>query len=226
MKNQEKMTTKNPKEYWSKREKFSKPDECYTPEEAIYPLLPYLENFKIIWDCAFGSGRLAEHFNKFGFNVVGLDNYNFLKEDSEKIAKYDVIITNPPYSQKDKFLEKAFEIGKPFAFLLPLTTLEGIKRSKMFKENHIQMIIPNRRINFENPIRTKERKKKSSCWFATAWFCYKFNLPKDLMFVELKTKEGGTNFTLPKGNPEKQESLITIKQGNLEFPPNRYSDFV
>ena len=63
--------------------------------------------------------------------------------------------------------------------MLPLTTLEGIKRGKMFRENHIQIIIPNRRINFEIP------SGKKSSWFATAWFCYKFNLPQDLMFVEL-----------------------------------------
>ena len=175
------MAITNPKTEWSKRDKFSKPDECYTPEEAIYPLLPYLKNFKTIWDCAFGSGRLAEHFNKFGYNVVGLMDYDFLKKGSETISNFDVIITNPPYSQKDKFLKRAFEIGKPFAFLLPLTTLEGIKRGKMFRENHIQVIIPNRRINFEIP------SGKKSSWFATAWFCYKFNLPQDLMFVELQS---------------------------------------
>jgi len=131
------MSITNPKTEWSKRDKFEKPDECFTPENAIYPLLPYLKEGQMIWDCAFGSGRLAEHFNKFGFNVVGLTNYDFLKEDSDKIAEFDVIITNPPYSLKDKFLEKAFKIGKPFAFLLPLTTLEGMKRSKMFRENDI-----------------------------------------------------------------------------------------
>lgn len=171
---------KNPKTEWSKREKFNKPDECYTPEEAIYPLLPYLKKEWVIWDCAFGSGRLAKHFNKFGFKVVGLDSYDFLKENSEKIAEFDVIITNPPYSQKDKFLERAFNLGKPFAFLLPITTLEGIKRSKMFRKHKIQLIIPNRRINFIIP------SGKKSSWFATAWFCYKLNLPEDLNFVELK----------------------------------------
>jgi len=142
------MTTKNPKEYWSKREKFSKPDECYTPEEAIYPLLPYLENFKIIWDCAFGSGRLAEHFNDFEYNVVGFPECNFLKPELEKAVGFDVIITNPPYSLKNVFLKRAFELGKPFAFLLPLTALEGIKRGALYKKYGIQLIIPNRRINF------------------------------------------------------------------------------
>ena len=40
------MTLKNPKEFYSKREKFDKPDECYTPENAIYPLLPFIKDFK------------------------------------------------------------------------------------------------------------------------------------------------------------------------------------
>ena len=170
------MSVKNPKTAYAKRDKFEKPDECYTPENAIYPLLPFLNENQIIWDCAFGSGRLAKHFKKFGFIVEGDKYFNFFNSN----LYCDIIITNPPYSLKDKFLERAFEIGKPFAFLLPLTTLEGIKRSKMFRENEIQMIIPNRRINFEIP------SGKKSAWFATAWFCYKMNLPKQLNFVELK----------------------------------------
>ncbi len=180
------MSIENPKTAYSKREKIqdefegSKGNDVYTPEYAIKPLLPYLKKEQMIWDCAFGSGRLAKHFNKFGFNVVGFQNYDFLKIHSEDIAEFDIIITNPPYQFKDQFLKRAFEIGKPFAFLLPLTTLEGMKRSKMFRDNEIQVIIPNRRINFEIP------SGKKSAWFATAWFCYKMNLPKQLNFVELK----------------------------------------
>jgi len=173
------MAIQNPKTEYSKREKFVNPDECYTPEYAINPLLPYLEKGWKIWDCAFGSGRLAEHFKKQGFEVVGEDSIDFLDEDLE----CDFICTNPPYSKKDWFLRRAFELGKPFAFLLPLTTLEGIKRGKMFKDNGIQIIIPNKRINFEIP------SGKKSSWFATAWFCWKLNLPKDLMFIELKRGE-------------------------------------
>lgn len=165
----------NPKTSYSKREKFDKPDECFTPEEALYPLLPFIEKGKVIWDCAFGSGRLKEHFSKFGFEVVGDDSLDFLDENED----CDLIITNPPYSKKDEFLRRAFEIGKPFAFLLPLTTLEGMKRNKMFRDNQIQMIIPSRRINFEIP------SGKTSSWFATAWFCYKMNLPQQLNFVPL-----------------------------------------
>ena len=171
----------NPKTEYSKRVKFAKPDECYTPKEAIISLLPYLKKGCKIWDCAFGSGRLAKHFEQEGFIVWGEKDLDFLICENI-IRDTDIIITNPPYSLKDKFLEKAFRLKIPFAFLLPLTTLEGIKRGKLFRENGIQMIIPNRRINFEIP------SGKKSSWFATAWFCWGLNLPKDLIFVE-KEKE-------------------------------------
>ena len=170
------MSIDNPKTSYIKRDKFINPDECYTPEYAIIPLIQYLNKGCKIWDCAYGSGRLASHFKKHGFEVVGDNKLDFFNTNLD----CDIICTNPPYSKKDEFLHRAFELGTPFAFLLPLTTLEGINRGKMFKENQIQMIIPNRRINFEIP------SNKKSAWFATAWFCWNLNLPKDLMFVELE----------------------------------------
>jgi len=50
----------------------------------------------------------------------------------------------------------------------------------MFRDKNIQMIIPNKRINFEIP------SKKKSSWFATAWFCWRLNLPNQLNFVVLE----------------------------------------
>jgi len=88
-------------------------------------------------------------------------------------------VTNPPYSIKTKFLKRAFELGKPFAFLLPLTALEGKERGKLYAEYGIQLIIPNKRINFMTG------SGKKSVWFQTAWFTWGLNLPKDLNFVEL-----------------------------------------
>lgn len=152
-------------------------DEIYTPSYAINPLLPYLDKTKVIWDCAYGTGKLAEHFMSKGFSVVGNENQDFLDCD---IPECDYIITNPPYSKKEEFIKRCYQINKPFALLMPLTALEGQKRGKMYKDNGIQIIIPNKRINFITPNGGK------SSWFATAWFCYKLNLPKDLMFVELK----------------------------------------
>jgi hypothetical protein len=89
-----------------------------------------------------------------------------------------MIITNPPYSKKDAFLKRAYELNKPFMFLLPLTTLEGIGRGKMFNEKGIQMLIPNKRFNFKP-------EKNSGAWFQTSWFCYGCNFEKELNFILL-----------------------------------------
>lgn len=153
-------------------------DEFGTPKYAINPLLPFLNKKDIIWECAWGKGSLAKHLEEKGFKVVG-DSRDFI--NGEKINDCDILITNPPYSLKDEFLAIAFALKKPFAFLMPLTALEGLKRGKLFMEHGIQLIIPNRRINFETP-----SGKGGGAWFQTAWFCWKMNLPKDLNFVELK----------------------------------------
>jgi len=97
---------------------------------------------------------------------------------------FDAIITNPPYSCKDKFIEKCYETKKSFALLMPLTALEGKKRQQLYKKYGIQLIIPNKRINFETP-----SGKGGGSWFLTAWYCSGFNLPKDINFLEIEDLE-------------------------------------
>lgn len=151
-------------------------DEFQTPKEAIEYLLPYLKKDWIIWESAWGAGMLATHLKEAGFKVRSLP------------SQYDIEITNPPYSDKEGFLKRAYQRGKPFAFLLPLTALEGKKRGYLFSNYGIQLIIPNKRINFITP-----SGKGSSSWFQVAWFCSGLNLPKDLNFVELGVKNDNQN---------------------------------
>jgi len=92
-------------------------------------------------------------------------------------SKFDCIVTNPPFSIKGMFIERCYQLGKPFALLMPLTALEGEKRQQFWRKG-LQLIIPNKRYNFEGP----SGKGKGS-WFATAWFTWGLNLPKDLNFI-------------------------------------------
>jgi len=160
-------------------------DEMMTPKVAINPLLPYLKKDWTIWECAWGKGSLANHLEEKGFKVIGEKNFDFLKE---KVAThFDCIVTNPPYSIKDKFLEECFKYEKPFALLMPLTALEGKKRGELYRKYGIQLIIPNKRINFITP-----SGKGSGAWFQVAWFTWGLNLPKELNFVELTDTRGKT----------------------------------
>ena len=165
------------KKEFSKRGAF---DELYTPEEAVNMILPYIpENIKTIWECtAIKESKIVKVLRDKGFNVITShieDSKDFLKYEPDN---YDMIISNPPYSLKNKFLKRAFELNKPFMFLLPLTTLEGIDRGNMFNKNKIQVLIPNKRFNFIPD-------KNSGAWFQTSWFCSKCNLKNDLNFINI-----------------------------------------
>jgi len=105
-----------------------------------------------------------------GFNCKASDGLDFLTDDIVK--DIDIIITNPPYSKKDKFISRCYEIGKPFALLLPVSSLQGKARGRMFNDNGIEILALNSRIDFTG---------KSSPHFGVAWFCWKI-LPDKLQF--------------------------------------------
>ncbi len=154
-------------------------DDFQTPAFALSPLLPYLDKNKVIWECASGKGNLSNALKNLGYKVVATDiseGKDFLSYEPDY---YDIILTNPPYSLKNKFLARAYSLGKPFAFLLPLTFLETQFRQSLFKKYGIEILLLNKRINFETP-----SGKGSGAWFATAWFCWKL-LPERIMFGDL-----------------------------------------
>lgn len=158
----------------------SKPfDELYTPDEAVKMILKYIpDNVKVIWEpTAIESSKIVSVLEDAGYIVVKShinDGKDFFTYEPDE---YDMIITNPPYSIKDNFLRRAYELNKPFMLLLPITTLEGKNRGSMFNQNGIQVIIPNKRFNFMSD--------KKGAWFQTSWFCNKLNLEKDLIFVSI-----------------------------------------
>ena len=157
------------------------PNDFQTPPEALTPLLPYLRKDWVIWECASGKGRLVRALLERGFKVVESDiltGGDYLLSEPDK---WDCAITNPPYSIKQKFLERAYQLGRPFAFLLPLTTFETAKRQNLFKKYGLEVIFFDKRINFETP-----SGKGSGSWFATAWFTNGLNIGKEMSFTNLK----------------------------------------
>jgi hypothetical protein len=159
-------------------------DEYYTPIGAVKMIIPYIpKQVRTIWECtAIKESRIVEVLRYHGYEVIPshIDNgKDFLTYEPDD---YDMTITNPPYSLKDKFLKRAFELKKPFMFLLPITTLEGKNRNKMFRENGIQLLIPDIRFSFTSG-------EGSGAWFQTSWFTHGLRLKNDLIFVPVNDKE-------------------------------------
>lgn len=94
---------------------------------------------------------------------------------------YDVIVSNPPFSIKDKILKRLYELDKPFAILLPLNSLQGKSRYEYFKQG-VQILSFDQRIGYHNLDNMDIPIEGSP--FATAYFC-KDILPKDLIVEEL-----------------------------------------
>lgn len=156
-------------------------DELYTPKEAIEMLLPYIpSSFNTVWECtADGSSEKGNIAKVLGcrYNVVTSHIKNGQSFFEYEPDQYDAIITNPPYKYKDLFLQRAYELEKPFAFLLPLTALEGKFRNGLYKKHGVQVVVPDKRFNF--------LPNKKGAWFQTSWFTWGFELQSDLIFCEV-----------------------------------------
>jgi hypothetical protein len=153
-------------------------DDFQTPAEGAAPLLDYLPTKWAVWECAEGQGNLSATLRTRGHRVTGSDvrsGQDFLtwKPDSS----WDCVVTNPPYSKKDEFLARCYALGKPFALLMPVAAVGEQGRMNLYREHGIQLLLPDKRINFQTPTGGP-----SSAWFFTAWFCWQFDLPRDLIF--------------------------------------------
>ena len=161
----------------------------YPPVDFILlPLIKYLTLFNpqaTIW-CPFDSAnsQYVKVFRKFGFKVIHShidEDKNFFFDEPDE--HYDIIISNPPFSQKDNVLKRLYELDKPYAMLMPVPALQGQARFPYIKDN-LQYLGFDKRINYyTNQDLTQVQKGVS---FGSCYLCKKF-LPKDLILEELHT---------------------------------------
>ena len=121
---------------------------------------------------------LKENSNKVIYTHID-DGKDFFKFEPDE---YDAIISNPPFSKKDRVLKRLYQLDKPFAVLLPMNSLQGITRYEYFK-NGIQLLAFDQRVGFHNVDNLE--KPVEGTPFASAYFCRNI-LPKDLIIEQLK----------------------------------------
>lgn len=110
-----------------------KDNELFTPYYAVDPIVKYLPKEKVIW-CPFDEEWSAfyKHLSELGYQVIRsslIDGKDFFTYEPEN---WDIIVSNPPFSIKDKVLKRLYSFQKPFAILLPLNSLQGKNRYKYF----------------------------------------------------------------------------------------------
>lgn len=156
--------------------------EAYTPKYAVDIIIPYLEKDKIIWSpFSKNEHNYADYLREKGFNVINThieNGQDFLTYEPD--FHFDIILDNPPFKNKTKFVEKAISYGKPFALFLPLNALGDNGIPKLFIKNNIepQLLIPDKRTEFEN-------QKNTGISFKTVYICNNI-LPKQIILTEIK----------------------------------------
>jgi len=96
----------------------------------------------------------------------------------------EIIISNPPFSDKKRVLTRLKELGKPFIMILPCSTITTQYFRRLFQEERIQIIIPRKRIQFIKMLDGKPVNEKGKCNFDCFYFTWKMNLPKDIIWLK------------------------------------------
>lgn len=146
-------------------------DEYYTPQNAVDMILPYLarRGYQNIW-CPFDKeeSNFVKTLKSQGYNVAyghietGQDFFEFTEPQG------DIIVSNPPFSKRDRIFEKLYEWDIPFALIMNFNGLfDSKKRADIFREHRVEMLIPRGRMKFIH----KDKGQLNSPNFQSIYIC-------------------------------------------------------
>ena len=147
-----------------------------TPPEATLALLSRESFTGSIWEPACGDGAISRVLEDAGHTVISTDlihrGYGTAPHDFlTSSLTADNIITNPPFTLAQEFVERSLErtTGK-VAMLCKLAFLEGQKRKAFFETTPLARVhVFSKRINF---YREGQRGKLGTSMIAFAWFVW------------------------------------------------------
>ena len=156
---------------------FSKNDDWETPAEYLKIITPFLNKENIIYDPFYFNGKIKEKWENLGYECIH-KNENFYDVDVPA-NKNIIIVSNPPYHNKNKMLKKLFDWDLPFILLMPIQTIAIVKTQRLLKNKNIQIIIPNIYKGFIS----KDGKQTKCPPFYICYICYNMNLERDIIYL-------------------------------------------
>tara|TARA_R110002126_G_C10151193_1_gene471708 strand:- start:55 stop:540 length:486 start_codon:yes stop_codon:yes gene_type:complete len=150
-------------------------DDYMTPKYAWENIKEYIPHHKVIWEAFYGDGTSGTHLQDLGFNTIH-EPINFF--DNNTTPEYDLIVSNPAFSIIKDVLIRLNELDKPFILIMPSSKI-NTQYFRQWKDK-IQIIIPRKRIQF---IKNGDE-LQNSCNFDCFYYCYKMNLPTDIVWLE------------------------------------------
>lgn len=156
-------------------------DECWTPDYGVEPILEYIPINSTVW-CPFDTEesefvKQISQKTKVVYSHISLGQDFFTYEPSQ----WDIIISNPPFTNKRLYFERALSFNKPFALIMTNTWLNDSAPKKLFKEKDLQLLMFDKRMKFKNP----DGRANDKITFSSSYYCWNF-LPKQIIMKELK----------------------------------------
>ena len=156
-------------------------DECYTPDYAVKPILQYIPKGVTVW-CPFDTEasefvRLISKQNKVIKSHLD-GGQDFLQWQPKE--HWDIIVSNPPFSNKRKFFERALLFNKPFALIMTNTWLNDSTPKIIFKDKDLQLLMFDKRMEFNQ----SDGKVNNKITFSSSYYCWNF-LPKQIIMDKL-----------------------------------------
>ena len=155
-------------------------DECYTPLYGVKPILKYIPKDVIVW-CPFDTfeRHFVKEISKTNQVVAshiwtGQDFFDYEPD------VWDVIVSNPPFTNKRKYFERALSFDKPFALIMTNTWLNDSAPKQLFKDKDLQLLMFDKRMKFVSP----DGRDNDKITFSSSYYCYNF-LPKQIVMEEL-----------------------------------------
>jgi hypothetical protein len=114
-------------------------DECHTPDYAVIPIMEYIPKDAVVW-CPFDTqdSRFVKEIaktNQVEFSHIN-NGQDFYKYEPKT---WDIIISNPPYTNKRKIFERCLAFNKPFALLMSNTWLNDSAPKQLFMQKDLQV---------------------------------------------------------------------------------------
>jgi hypothetical protein len=157
---------------------FAKHDDYMSPKSAWNNIKQYIPCDKVIWEAFYGDGKSGTYLTELGFNVIH-EPIDFFEND-----KGEIIVSNPPFSKTKEIMKRLLVLDKPFILILPSSKI-NTSYFREWKDKQIQIIIPKKRIHFEKLVNgIKPEKWKNACYFDCFYYCYKMNLPSNIVWLE------------------------------------------
>ena len=155
-------------------------DECYTPSYGVTPILKYIPKNVVVW-CPFDTKesefvKQISNQNSVVYSHISLGQDFFTYEPYH----WDIIVSNPPFTNKRKFFERALSFNKPFALIMTNTWLNDSAPKQLFKNKDLQLLMFDKRMKFNNP----DGRSNDKITFSSSYYCWNF-LPKQIIMENL-----------------------------------------